>query len=252
MELLKLMQSWSDQADAIALSHFSLEVATETKKDGTPVTIADREIELFLRDSIAKAFPDDVVVGEELGGELPRTGAAWIIDPIDGTKNFARGVPIFATLIARWEDGALTDAIVSAPALGRRWWAAEGTAYASGMPIRTSGVPSVAEADICTGGLQAEWLLDEQRAGLHKVLDKAKRHRGLGDFWGYMLVAQGSVEAMIEFAPLKLWDIAAPRCILQAAGGVVTDFSGDALLKEGPCVASNGLIHKELLVLLDR
>lgn len=241
------MHAWCDEADTIARQHAALTVATETKADGTPVTIADRAIERAIRAAIERARPSEPVLGEEEGGAVPSSGACWILDPIDGTKNFARGIPVFATLLARWQDGALTDAIVSAPLLGTRWWATGGEAFKDGARIRVSTVAALDAADVCTGGL--DWA---RRAGISvdALLGIGRRHRGFGDFWGHMLVAQGSMEAMIEYAPLALWDIAAPRCILEAAGGRVTDLDGDPALKPGPVIATNGLIHEALIDVL--
>lgn len=241
------MHRWCDDADAIALRHAALVVATETKADGTPVTVADRAIERSLRESIERDRPGEPVLGEEEGGVLPTSGACWILDPIDGTKNFARGIPVYATLLARWEEGVLTDAIVSAPGLGSRWWATGGDAFKDGTPIRVSTVSALEDADLCTGGL--DWAINAG-ASLEFLLRIGRRHRGFGDFWGYLLVAQGSMDAMLEYAPLALWDIAAPRCILEAAGGRVTDHTGDHALKPGPVIASNALLHQTLVAVL--
>jgi histidinol-phosphatase len=245
--LLERMHAWCDDADAIALRHAALTVLTETKADGTPVTVADRAIERVLRERIDRDRPGESILGEEEGGALPASGACWILDPIDGTKNFARGIPLYGTLLARWEDGVLTDAIVSAPGLGSRWWATGGAAFKDGARIQVSPVSALADADICTGGL--DWA---HRAGasIDALLGAGRRHRGFGDFWGHLLVAQGSMEAMIEYAPLALWDIAAPRCILEAAGGRVTDHAGDAAFKPGPVIATNGLLHDAMVAAL--
>lgn len=247
VELLAVMQAWCDDADAIALRHAALVVATETKADGTPVTVADRAIERLLREAIERDRPGEPVLGEEEGGSLPASGACWILDPIDGTKNFARGIPLYGTLLARWEDGALTDAIASAPGLRSRWWAVAGRAFKDGQEIRVSSASTLADADVCTGGL--DWAL-QAGASVERLLRIGRRHRAFGDFWGHLLVAQGSMDAMIEYAPLALWDIAAPRCILEAAGGRVTDFSGDASFKAGPVIATNGRIHDDMLAVL--
>lgn len=241
------MHAWCDDADAIARRHAGLAVATESKADGTPVTIADREIERTVRVAIERARPGEPVLGEEEGGALPSSGACWILDPIDGTKNFARGIPVFATLLARWEDGALTDAIVSAPLLGSRWWATAGVAFGNGSQIHVSDVSDLEASDVCTGGL--DWARRDGRS-VDALIGVGRRHRGFGDFWGYMLVAQGSMEAMVEYAPLALWDIAAPRCILEAAGGRVTDLSGAPELKPGPVVATNGAVHDAMIAAL--
>jgi histidinol-phosphatase len=244
MELVEAMHSWCDEADAIALRHAGLAVETDSKVDGTPVTVADRAIERALREAIARHLPNEPVVGEEEGGEPPQQGACWILDPIDGTKNYARGIPVYATLLARMQDGHLTDAMISAPGLDQRWWASENKAFSNGAQIQVSSTKSLADADICTGGL--DWGA-RAHASVDDIVALGRRHRGFGDFWGYMLVAQGSMEAMIEYAPLKIWDLAAPRCILETAGGRVTSLQGEPAPLEGAVVASNGLIHDELM-----
>jgi histidinol-phosphatase len=245
--VLTRIASWLDETDAIALDHHGLSVLAEIKADGTPVTQADRAIERRLRERITSSFPDDTIVGEEEGGSLPASGVAWIIDPIDGTKNFARGIPIFATLVARWEDGELTEAAVSAPALGHRWTADESGAFLDGRPIRVEDRASLEEADLCTGGLD---FAESHAPDVQAILGKVRRHRGFGDFWGYCLLAQGSVDAMLEFAPLALYDIAAPRFIVERAGGVVSDLAGNTELKAGPALAAGPRLHAELLAAL--
>lgn len=250
MEIIEAMAAWCTEADQIAMGYFLTDLQPETKADGSPVTVADKAIEDLLRSRIHSHDPRAAIVGEEQGGELPGSGVAWILDPIDGTKNYARGVPVFATLLARWEDGNLTHAMVSAPALGNRWWAVEGRAFRDGSPIKVSRIADLADADLCTGGLQSAWVPAEARPGLDRTLAAAKRHRGFGDFWGHMLVAQGSMDAMVDYAPLALYDIAAPRCIVEAAGGRVSSLEGDLALAPGPAVSSNGSIHQELLASL--
>lgn len=231
------------------MQHFALSVATEQKADGTPVTIADRAIEALLRERIEREFPGDAIVGEEQGSTGSST-RRWIIDPIDGTKNYARGIPVFATLIALEQDGELVLGMVSAPALGTRWWATRGEgAFCNGAPIRVSTNSSLAAADLCTGG--TDWALQTDQAhALLAVEAKVRRVRGFGDFWGHMLVAQGSMEIMIEFAPLAEWDIAAPRAIVEIAGGRVTSRDGAPAPRGGDVVATNGALHDEVLALL--
>ncbi|MFP5223989.1 MAG: inositol monophosphatase family protein [Actinomycetota bacterium] len=246
--MLNRISSWLDETDGLAMDHHGLSVLAEIKADGTPVTQADRAIERRLRERIRSSFLDDVIVGEEEGGALPDSGVAWIIDPIDGTKNFARGIPVFATLVARWEDGQLTHAAVSAPALGHRWTADESGAFLDGRPIRVEDRASLEEADLCTGGLD---FAESHAPNLGSILNKVRRHRGFGDFWGYCLLAQGSVDAMLEFAPLALYDIAAPRFIVEQAGGVVSDLTGDRALKPGPALAAGPRLHAEILAALD-
>lgn len=244
---LSVAQAIVDETDPIAMRHFALTVPTQIKADGTPVTVADRAVEETIRRALESAFAGDAILGEEQGasGESARR---WIIDPIDGTKNYARGVPVFATLIALEVDGALVLGMVSAPALGARWWATAGDgAFANGARITVSGVDNVAAADVVTGGL--DWARDNA-GGLFQLFARARRQRGFGDFWGHMLVAQGSAEVMVECAPLALWDIAAPRLIVEEAGGRVTDLTGDPTFQAGSALSTNGALHDEVLGLL--
>jgi len=244
---LEVALALCEQTDAIAMEHFAVDIATETKADGTPVTVADRAVETAIRAALSAAFPTDAIIGEEFGSE-GESSRRWIVDPIDGTRNYARGVPVFATLIALEQDGRLVLGVVSAPALRTRWWATAGDgAYHDGVSMQVSDRATLASSDVITGGVR--WAQDRTH-GLIKVLRTADRSRGFGDFWGHMLVAQGSAEAMIEFAPLALWDIAAPKMIVTEAGGRVTTLDGDDALQVGPALTSNGVIHAEVLAAL--
>ena len=245
---LAAVQRWMDAAGRAALSHFRIGVPSEAKADGTPVTAADREVEAALRQSIAAEFPADGVLGEEQG-ESGSATRRWIIDPIDGTKNFSRGIPIFATLVALQDQGRTVLGIVNAPALGTRWWAVRGKgAFRDGERIRVTKTSEVAEADLCTGGLgYAGRARDEQVLNLTA---RARRQRGFGDFWGHVLVAQGSMDAMVEFAALAPWDVAAPKIIVEEAGGRWSDLDGEDRTTSGPCVSSNGTVHEAILAAL--
>ncbi|MDX6481248.1 MAG: histidinol-phosphatase [Gaiellaceae bacterium] len=215
----------ADAADAISLTRFGAsDLRVERKPDLTPVSDADRAIEQALRSMAG----DDGFFGEEFGG--PEDGVRWIVDPIDGTKNFVRGIPVWATLIALADDDELVVGVVSAPALGRRWWAARGEgAYANGAPIRVSGVADLADAAVSAA-------LASDLAALEDV---AWHTRALGDFWQHVLVAEGALDAAIDY-PLKLWDYAALVPIVEEAGGR-TGFAAD-----GQFVSSNGLIHDKI------
>ena len=184
------------------------------------------------------------IVGEEQGssGEGARR---WIVDPIDGTKNYARGIPVFATLVALEEDGELVLGMVSAPALGSRWWGTKGEgAFRDGAPIHVSDVRAVKDSDLCTGG--TDWAEGRLRA----LESSVRRVRGFGDFWGHMMVAQGSMEIMVEFAPLQPWDVAAPRAVVEMAGGTMTSLDGSERPRDGAVVTTNGLVHDEVLGVL--
>jgi histidinol-phosphatase len=246
---LDAMQRWVDETDPIALKHFAVDVATETKSDGTPVTVADREVERLLRARIDAEFSGDAIFGEEQGVS-GNSNRRWIIDPIDGTKNYARGVPVFATLIALEHDGALVAGMVSAPALANRWWGARGSgAFKDGAPIKVSTTARVEDADLCTGG--TDWARERsQYQALSRLSDSVRRIRGFGDFWGHVLVAQGSLDIMVEFAPLAEYDIAAPRVVVEQAGGRFTSIDGSEDPREGSVVSTNGSLHEDVLALL--
>lgn len=252
MDLVRELASalrWVDHTDRIALGHFRVDVPTETKPDGTPVTEADRRIEQALRLAIEAEFPGDAVMGEEDGltGSGPRR---WIIDPIDGTKSYRRGIPAFATLLALERDGVLVLGIASAPALGARWWATRGGgAYRNGDPIRVSGVTDLSAADVASGGvgtLRERGYLD----GFLALVARADRHRGFADFWGHMLVAQGSIEVMVD-PVVSLWDVAACKAIVEEAGGRLTTVEGAERPAEvGSALSTNGALHDEVRALL--
>ena len=232
--------SLADDADAIALSRFrASDLRVETKPDLTPVSEADRAIEERLRERIAAERPGERVVGEELGSD-EGDGERWILDPIDATKNYVRGIPIWATLVAL-EDRV---AVVSAPALGRRWWStAGGGSYCNGERIRVSSVSRIEAAVVTTTSLRSG------RERMRGLVDRAWSARGYGDFWQYMLVAEGSVD--VAFDPgANLWDLAAPKLIVEEAGGRLTDLEGVPRADGGNAVASNGLLHEEALAAL--
>ena len=219
----------ADAADALTLPRFrASDLHVETKPDLTPVTDADRATERLLRERIAGDRPGEGVLGEEEGDDGGPT--RWIIDPIDGTRNFSRGIPVWATLIALERDGRIVCGVASAPALGRRWWAARGAgAFANGSPIGVSSVSTLAGASVsCTYG--------RDLARLEPLVWHA---RGLGDFWQHMLVAEGALDAGVD-AKLALWDYAALEPIVLEAGGRLAEVKGQF-------VSMNGLLHDELV-----
>jgi histidinol-phosphatase len=199
----------------------------------------------MIRDRLARERPGDAVVGEEYGetGAGPRR---WILDPIDGTVSYARGVPIWASLIALEIDGVMQVGVASAPALARRWWAARGEgAFANGQPIRVSEVAAVEDALLCyTSGRSFDaYGLGEQFRALSARCWAA---RGFADFWGHVLVAEGSADVSIE-PVMNLWDNAAIQVIVEEAGGRFTDLDGDARSDGGNAVSTNGALHDEVL-----
>ena len=217
--------SLADDADALTLARFrAADLRVETKADLTPVTDADRAVERALRERVARERPGEGVFGEEEGDDGCST--RWIVDPIDGTRNFSRGIPVWATLLALERDGDLVLGVVSAPALGRRWWAARGTgAFANGERIGVSQVRTLADASVSCSEAHDLALLEPH----------VWHARGLGDFWQHVLVAEGSLDAAVDVA-LALWDRAALEPIVEEAGGRV-GFVNEQF------VSSNGRVH---------
>lgn len=249
--LLGFASELADVADRISLAHFGGPVAATVKPDGSHVTEADRAIEQALRERIEATHPDHGLLGEETGGSIDPAVPTWVIDPIDATSNFMRGIPVFATLIGVVLDGHAVVGVASAPALGERWEAAAGEgARRNGVTVGVSAVAELAQAQILHGGLA--WYRD---AGLWDVLgelaDAAWRTRGFGDFWNHLLVAGGMAEVAFEM-DLKPWDIAALECIVTEAGGRMTGFAGQPALTTGDVLTTNGLVHERLQQLLGR
>jgi histidinol-phosphatase len=231
---LELALELADAADAITLSRFrAADLVVETKPDRTPVTEADRAVEDELRRILAERRPGHCIVGEEGGATGDGAGPRWIIDPIDATKNYLRGIPLFATLIAL--EGEV--AVVSAPALAKRWWASrDGGAFNDERRLRVSGVAQVEDAVITYTSLDG---FDDR---FFRLAERSWAARGFGDFWQYMLLAEGAVDACVETAA-NLWDLAAPKLIVEEAGGRLTDLSGADRADGGNALASNGLLH---------
>jgi histidinol-phosphatase len=249
----------TDLADSISLPRFEArDFVVETKPDLTPVTEVDRSVERVLRERIEAERPGDPVVGEEYGGDEAEPGALrWIIDPIDGTKNFVRGIPVWATLVAGERDGRVQVGVTSAPALGRRWWASRGAGAfagrvgndtAEGRRIGVSRIATLEDAQILVGGLKG-WKKAGMLDGVLNLLMPAWRGRGFGDFWMHMLVAEGAAEVAAE-PEVSLWDLAAVSLIVEEAGGRFTDLTGRSTPSGGSALSSNGLLHDRALRLL--
>lgn len=240
----------ADRAATIGMSIFRHDVVRVTlKADMTPVTQADTQIEAMVREQVAAAFPDDRVLGEEEGGDASGDGRVWIVDPIDATANFARGIPIWATLIALQVDGEQVLGLVNAPALGERYEAVNGGgATCNGDRIRVSSEAVLAESQLLFAEL-GPWIDDPRNEAVLATLAAARRTRGFGDFWGHMLVARGSAEAMIE-PELSLWDYAALVPIVREAGGRMTAMDGGPLRHGGSVLTSNDVLHDELVARL--
>ena len=237
---LELAFRLADAADAISLPRFRSGLAVETKPDLTPVTEADRAVEAELRRILAEERPEDAVLGEEEGAA--GSGARrWIIDPIDGTRNYSRGIPVWATLIALEADGLVRLGVVSAPALGHRWWAERGSgAFADGKGVHVSAISTIEDA-VLSFAIEND---------VPAVARRAWHARGFGDFWSYMLIAEGGVDGAMDSVGVKEWDLAAMQVIVEEAGGRFSNLDGEPRIDSGSGVASNGLIHDELLAAL--
>jgi histidinol-phosphatase len=249
---LALALTLADRADMLTRARFgALDLRIDTKPDLTPVTDADRAVEADLREVLGRERPDDSVVGEEFGGTTTFTGRQWIIDPIDGTKNFVRGVPVWASLIALLEDGVPSVGVVSAPALQRRWWAARGqgafVAVDGGGPLRlsVSSVADLGSASLSFSSLSG-WAQRGLRERFTELTDAVWRVRAYGDFLSYCLVAEGAVDIAAE-PEVSVWDLAALDVLVREAGGKLTGLDGAAGPHRGSAVATNGLLHDQVL-----
>lgn len=252
-EELSLALQLADAADAITLEYFESRAFTLShKSDDTEVTQADQETEKVLRDALTSLRPDDGVYGEEFGTTGPRdSGYTWVIDPIDGTSNFARGVPVWATLIALVDSsrGPMVG-VVSAPSLHRRWWAAKGSgAFLNGRAIGVSRTNTLAQSHISVT-FGTGW----ERLGLTSVLvdlqRSCARSRGFGDFWQHMLVAEGALDIAVDAVGLAPYDNAAIQAIVEEAGGRHTDRFGVRDYEQNSAITSNGLLHDEVIARL--
>ncbi len=249
---LALAHDACDGADGIARAAFRRDLEITTKPDRTFVTQADTAVERMIRERILAAYPDHGLVGEEYGTEAGDAATRWYIDPIDGTHNFMRGVPLFGTLLAVERDGELQAAVLSAPALRERWWARRGGGAWARSPdgsaprrIRVSQVASVGDAQVLYGSTN-DLEASGRAPGFRSLLRDVWRERGFGDFWGYTLLAEGAAEAMVE-VDLSPWDAAAPMVLVEEAGGRATDFDGRRAIDGGSFLATNGLLHDEVL-----
>jgi histidinol-phosphatase len=249
---LILALALADRADAVALSRFgAVDLRVETKPDLTPVSDADRAVETQLREALGRDRPGDGVVGEEFGGTTTFDGRQWVIDPIDGTKNFVRGVPVWASLIALLDDGDPRVGVISAPALRRRWWASAGagafaaTGDSRGRRLSVSAVAELGSASLSFSSLSG-WTALGLRERFLELSDTVWRVRGYGDFWSYCLVAEGAVDIAAE-PEVSVWDLAAVDILVREAGGVFSSLDGAGGPHGGSAVATNGLLHQQVL-----
>src|SRR5690349_2709150 len=252
---LSLAHLLADTADSISMNRFrALDLRVEAKPDLSPVSDADTAVEQAIRATLARARPRDGVLGEEFGSTEAAAGPGnrrWVVDPIDGTKNFVRGVPIWGTLIALMEGETPVAGLVSAPALGRRWWAASGVGAYSGKHqraasrIKVSSVHRLTDASFCYSSLSG-WAESGRLEPIVEIILQVWRSRAYGDFYGYMLLAEGALDAMVE-PELSLWDVAALIPIVTEAGGTFTDLDGRPGPGGGSAIATNGHLHADVL-----
>jgi histidinol-phosphatase len=248
---LALAHELADSADAITTARFrALDLRVESKPDLTPVSDADLAVEQAVRALLTSRRPGDAVLGEEHGttGDGPRQ---WVVDPVDGTKNFVRGVPVWATLIALQVEGRVDVGVVSAPALGRRWWSARGLGAHAGpsssksQPLKVSGVATLDDASLSFSSLSG-WEAAGRLPGLLDLTRSVWRTRAYGDFWSHVLVAEGAVDISCE-PEVSLWDLAPLQVVVEEAGGRFSDLSGAARPDGGSVVCTNGLLHEQVL-----
>ncbi len=256
MKDLELALALADAADGISLARFqALDLKIETKPDRTPVTDADQSVEKKIREMISQLAPADIVIGEEFENTGSST-RAWIVDPIDGTANFLRGLPIWATLIALRIDSTITTSVVSAPAMGRRWWASKGEGAftrdvdGSVRKLSVSAVSDLSDSYISYNSIQ-QWQRIGKEKNIETLSQQVWRIRAFGDFLSYMYVAEGAIDAASE-PDLKIYDIAALVPIVQEAGGRFTDLTGELSEHSSTVLASNGHIHEAIRAELNR
>ena len=255
---LELALRLADAADAITLERFrAADLRVTRKPDRTPVTDADTAVEDAMRRIIGSERPGDSVLGEERGGTVPDSGRGWVLDPIDGTKNFSRGMPAWGSLIALTVRGEPVVGVASAPALGRRWWAARGegawTSDVGGGPprrITVSGVTELADAYLSTTDVRT-FAEVGRREDYQRLMQACWETRAFGDFWQHCLVAEGAIDLAVD-AAANAWDLAALLPIVAEAGGALTDLAGSATFAGGDGLSSNGAVHAAALTLVGR
>ena len=242
---LRFAHALADAADAITLARFrASDLRVETKPDLTPVSEADRAAEEAIRALVARDREGEVVLGEELGDDGGEV--RWIVDPIDGTTNYVRGVPIWGTLLAFEREGRVELSLVSAPALGRRWWAIRGGgAFAAGERSRVSAIARVEDAAVSTTSAR------RMPPGWTEIVRRAWSNRGFGDFWQYCLLAEGALEVASD-SVLNLWDYAPVQLLVEEAGGRCSTFEGGEPAPGASFVATNGPLHDDVVALLSR
>jgi histidinol-phosphatase len=254
-EYSALLEEIAKEADAISMRYFRAdELRVERKRDGTAVTQADQAVEEMARAKVAASGLPLDVLGEEMGGGDAKSAstsghARMIIDPIDGTEEFARGIPTFGTLMGIERNREIVAAMVSAPGLGSRWWAYRGEgAYRDGKRLHVSNVDSLSKAMVFTTGTGPSKNASDQEK-IRRLLDAARNSRSFGGFWQHMLVAEGAVEVALDWTS-KPWDLAPLGIIVEEAGGRSTNVHGERTIYTGQLISTNGKIHEEVLKIL--
>ncbi len=235
------------KAEEVIKKYYLGTVETSYKENGSPVTIADKEAEKVIVETIKQAFPDHMFLGEEMGKDGVGSEYMWIIDPIDGTKNFVRGIPLFTTLLALMKDGEIILGISNAPMMNECLYAEKnGGAYFNDKKIEVSKIKTIKEAYMSFGGIT--YFVDKKLwEPLLKLNQDTRFHRSLGDFWSFHLLSQGKLDIMAE-ADIRIWDIAPFVCIVQEAGGKITDLQGKKInLNSDTVLATNGVLHKQVV-----
>jgi histidinol-phosphatase len=237
----------ADAAADVTMSWFGHRLPVELKEDATPVTEVDREAERAMREAIAARFPDDAVLGEEEGATEGTSGRRWVLDPVDGTKLYAEGIPLWTTLIGLEVDGEPVLGVADAPALGERYHATlGGGAWRDDRRLAVSDVAALDRAFLLHSPV-GEWAAGRREQDLIRVATRARGTRGLSDAWGHLLVAQGSAEAVLEHEPCYAWDWTATGVIVREAGGTLTRLDGTAPSHGQDLLVSNGKVHDEIL-----
>lgn len=236
-------------AGEVILPYFRTALQIEVKEDQSPVTAADRAAERVIVDTLRQYFPEYGMLGEEFGLQPGQVETRWIIDPIDGTQNFIRGIPYFATLIGLEQDGDITVGVVHAPAHGDLLYAEKGAgAFANGERLQVSTITDLAQATLLHGSLDL-MMRDGHWDGLTRLVQATRRQRGFGDYFAYTFVCRGQAEAMLE-TNVKPWDLAPLKILVEEAGGRFTDFTGEPNIYSGNALVSNGHVHETVVRLL--
>lgn len=244
---LDFARELADRAAVMTLSYFQHDMKVRQKADQTPVTEADLRVEAMIREEIGRHFPGDGVLGEEGGGE-DGDDRLWIVDPIDGTKNYVAGIPVWGTLIALAMEGRPVVGLIDCPAIGERYEAVrEEGARMNGKPIHVSEVATLSEALVLTGSVGA-WMATPYRKSYIDLFHRARQDRGFGDAWGHMLVARGAADVMVDPMP-RIWDTAAVQVVVKEAGGRMSALDAGPLRDGEAVLTTNGLLHGEVVSL---